>query len=344
MSNGLDRINDWQTQESFEHFRVPAPVLAMLLPKEQFDTYARLAAQLNEGRAQHGQNNAEVDALKAAHPEASMDGTDEASQKLRAMVQNFGRQEHDVIFKNGETVREMMPAFEERLQAHCSTIQENGASYWANFWQTQYHVSRERAHEVLNSHEPGLADSIENTHSMLLESAAKAIQLENLENDPAMAASFMEIKMERIKAAQFARDIGRSAATALSDAYQVFNPSSQGQEFRGAPMEPTGNAISNAASPLILAAHQGNVEKLESLLRDGADVNARGANGETPYMVANGSMQQEAALFLREAGADVNARDNDGLTASDHLQEGLKNAQNIAELARQQHLAADATL
>lgn len=108
------------------------------------------------------------------------------------------------------------------------------------------------------------------------------------------------------------------------------------EERRG---EPVG-----ATAPLFLAAHQGEVEKLETLIRNGADVNARGANGETPYMVANGSMQQEAALFLREAGADVNARDNDGLTASDHLQEGLKNAQNIAELARQQHLAADATL
>lgn len=58
---------------------------------------------------------------------------------------------------------------------------------------------------------------------------------------------------------------------------------------------------------LFRAAHEGNVEMIERLVKDGADVNARDRRGRTPIHVAAFASEDEALCALAEAGADMNA-------------------------------------
>ena len=51
------------------------------------------------------------------------------------------------------------------------------------------------------------------------------------------------------------------------------------------------------------------------LLERGADVNARGPNGQTPLHEASENVMLEAVRLLLEHGADVEAKDNHGQTA-----------------------------
>lgn len=78
--------------------------------------------------------------------------------------------------------------------------------------------------------------------------------------------------------------------------------------------------IANGADPvrgdddlnqrLVAAASNGNTARIVELLREGADVNARGARGRTPVMAAAYGNHVETVAALIEAGADVNLRDD----------------------------------
>jgi len=61
---------------------------------------------------------------------------------------------------------------------------------------------------------------------------------------------------------------------------------------------------------LIAAAANGNTSRVIALLRQGADVNTRGARGRTPVMAATYGNHVETVEALIRAGADVNLRDN----------------------------------
>lgn len=65
---------------------------------------------------------------------------------------------------------------------------------------------------------------------------------------------------------------------------------------------------------LIDAVSQGNREKIELLIAQGADVNARDGNGNTPLMLAARSGHSEIVQFLIARGADVHLKDNLGNT------------------------------
>ncbi len=58
---------------------------------------------------------------------------------------------------------------------------------------------------------------------------------------------------------------------------------------------------------LFRAAHEGNVEMIERLANDGADVNARDRRGRTPIHVAAFASEDETLRALANAGADMNA-------------------------------------
>jgi ankyrin repeat protein len=58
---------------------------------------------------------------------------------------------------------------------------------------------------------------------------------------------------------------------------------------------------------LFLAAHEGDVAKIEQLLAEGAEVNARDARQRTPAHVAAFASADAALRALAEAGADMNA-------------------------------------
>jgi uncharacterized protein len=66
---------------------------------------------------------------------------------------------------------------------------------------------------------------------------------------------------------------------------------------------------------LIEAANRGDLAMAKALLDKGADVNAKGAHGETPLMLAAEEGFLGQAKLLLERGAKVNAKDNEGRTA-----------------------------
>ncbi|MEW6110274.1 MAG: ankyrin repeat domain-containing protein [Nitrospirota bacterium] len=59
----------------------------------------------------------------------------------------------------------------------------------------------------------------------------------------------------------------------------------------------------------------GDIENVGTLLDQGADVNAKNKEGETPLMVAALERRLEMVKFLLDRGADINLKDNVGATA-----------------------------
>ena len=66
--------------------------------------------------------------------------------------------------------------------------------------------------------------------------------------------------------------------------------------------------------PLHQAAADGNVAKVQRLIDDGANVNAKDKDGDTPMHAATASGQDYTIAALVKAGADVNAKNYDGIT------------------------------
>ena len=61
------------------------------------------------------------------------------------------------------------------------------------------------------------------------------------------------------------------------------------------------------------ASGSGDIDEVRELISEGADVNAKNANGNTPlYFVSYGEGNVGIAKLLIDAGAEVNARDNYG--------------------------------
>ena len=71
----------------------------------------------------------------------------------------------------------------------------------------------------------------------------------------------------------------------------------------------------DAATPLHHAAEEGDVSLIRALLKIGARVDERDAEGQTPLMVAASWGQPDAIRALVEGGADTSAQDDGGDTA-----------------------------
>jgi excisionase family DNA binding protein len=67
--------------------------------------------------------------------------------------------------------------------------------------------------------------------------------------------------------------------------------------------------------PLVEAAFEGDMVRVQALIEEGADVNERDASGRTALMIAANRGHTYVVQLLLERGADANARDNQGLTA-----------------------------
>ena len=74
---------------------------------------------------------------------------------------------------------------------------------------------------------------------------------------------------------------------------------------------------SPSMSTLCKLAKRGKVEKFQSLLEAGADINCEDKDGWTPLHWAAALGRIEMARRLVEAGADVNAQDDNGYTPLD---------------------------
>lgn len=66
------------------------------------------------------------------------------------------------------------------------------------------------------------------------------------------------------------------------------------------------------------ASHEGNIDIVSLLLKNGADVNALNEGGSTPLMLASMQGHVEIVKLLVKNGADVNLTNKDGFTASMH--------------------------
>lgn len=69
------------------------------------------------------------------------------------------------------------------------------------------------------------------------------------------------------------------------------------------------------ADKLIEASKSGDIEKVKSLLAEGADVHVIDKDGVTALMHASENGHAEVIELLLNKGADVNAKTNNGVTA-----------------------------
>ena len=70
-----------------------------------------------------------------------------------------------------------------------------------------------------------------------------------------------------------------------------------------------------AQSPIMLAAHHGNLQMASLLLENGADVNDVDVNRNTALMFASSSGDQKVVTLLIESGANINAKNKNHQTA-----------------------------
>jgi len=67
-------------------------------------------------------------------------------------------------------------------------------------------------------------------------------------------------------------------------------------------------------TPLHKAAHKGDIDAVEQLLKDGMSVNELGAGNRTALHRAVGANHESLVAFLIEHGADINLADDSGRT------------------------------
>ncbi len=66
---------------------------------------------------------------------------------------------------------------------------------------------------------------------------------------------------------------------------------------------------------LLIATQKGQIKQAQVLVRKGAHINARNADGQTPLMLAAQNSNAELVAFLLRQGADVKSRDKDGFSS-----------------------------
>lgn len=98
-----------------------------------------------------------------------------------------------------------------------------------------------------------------------------------------------------------------------------------------------GEQTPSITPPLAYALEQEDTYLLRCLLKAGASVNVRDADGDTPLMQAAAWGKTEALSMLLAAGADASLRNNDGRTALDLA---IEHEERTCELLLEKHLLA----
>ncbi len=115
------------------------------------------------------------------------------------------------------------------------------------------------------------------------------------------------------------RSIAKSFNAAMEQIGRAIRPKSQSLRvyyavFLVCVLIPSFSAWADINADLIRAAQQGRVEKVSMLLLDGADTNAKNANGKTALSTAAYFGNYEVVKLLLAAGASVNSTDKEGIT------------------------------
>jgi len=82
----------------------------------------------------------------------------------------------------------------------------------------------------------------------------------------------------------------------------------------GFPVDSINAVIANATTPLMKASHGGDREIVRSLLKAGADLNARNADGNNALWLACVGSRLDMVDMLVEAGIDIDNRNDNGAT------------------------------
>ena len=94
------------------------------------------------------------------------------------------------------------------------------------------------------------------------------------------------------------------------------NQTNTEQQPESTPKQPRKSTVDLSMNKLLLqAAEKGHLEQVKTLVKKGADVNAKDQNGQTALMAAAGRGHLEMVKLLIDKGADVNASDENGRTA-----------------------------
>jgi ankyrin repeat protein len=80
----------------------------------------------------------------------------------------------------------------------------------------------------------------------------------------------------------------------------------------------------SGTTPLIVAAHNGFIKACELLIEKGADVNAVSKNGQTALMIASWYEHKGICALLIENGADMGAKDNRNWTVLMHAENACR--------------------
>lgn len=100
-------------------------------------------------------------------------------------------------------------------------------------------------------------------------------------------------------------------------------------------------AMSSPAARLIGAASDGNKKTIQTLLKEGTDVNIRDWDDLTALIPASSAGNLEIVKLLQKEGADVNAADKDGITAL--MEACIMGHNKVAEFLLEQGAEVDAT-
>ena len=100
------------------------------------------------------------------------------------------------------------------------------------------------------------------------------------------------------------------------------------------------SATDDGLSVLFIAVERGEIERVESLLKRGIDVNGRDLTGETPLMRAAASHRPDICALLIDHGADLNSSTLNGHNAL--MLAALKNDEPILRLLLARGAGVDA--
>jgi hypothetical protein len=145
------------------------------------------------------------------------------------------------------------------------------------------------------------------TERLDAEAMARAETAPNRDAAPAMAQAEAPAPMAQAPSAAPTRSALGESRKAARRAMDTESQSGTARDFASPQLPPLHGAVA-----------EGGLDRLQSLLAQGVEINARDSLGRTALMVAAMGRQKNLVIALMDAGADAALRDQAGLSAADH--------------------------